>query len=90
MQQRDAAQVALFLDFENLVLGAEHDPVSQANPVPAAALTRLCREYGNASIRRAYADWANQAFGRPPAEPRAQPHRPHPDLPLRRSPEECR
>ena len=27
------------------------------------ALTRLCRGYGNASVRRAYADWANTLFG---------------------------
>jgi hypothetical protein len=56
--------VAVFVDFENLVLGAGKGLPGQANPVPYAALTRLCRDYGNASIRRAYADWANNQFGR--------------------------
>jgi hypothetical protein len=36
----------------------------RAEPVPAEALTWLCRAYGNASIRRAYADWADARFGR--------------------------
>ena len=29
-----------------------------------AALERLCRDYGNTSIRRAYADWSRPEFGR--------------------------
>jgi hypothetical protein len=59
-------QVAVFIDFENLVLGAGKGKglPGQANPVPYAALTRLCRDYGNASVRRAYADWADPRFGR--------------------------
>ncbi|HWR45998.1 MAG TPA: NYN domain-containing protein [Pseudonocardiaceae bacterium] len=59
-----AEQVALFLDFENLVLGATGSLPGRAEPVPAKALTWLCRAYGNASIRRAYADWADARFGR--------------------------
>jgi len=59
-----AGQVAVFIDFENLVLGAGKGLPGQANPVPYAALARLCREYGNASVRRAYADWADPRFGR--------------------------
>jgi hypothetical protein len=43
-----AGQVAVFIDFGNLVLGAGKGLPSQANPVPYAALTRLCRDYGNA------------------------------------------
>lgn len=59
------AQVALFVDFENLVLGAGRGlPGHAADPVPTAALTWLCRGYGNASIRRAYADWGQHQFGR--------------------------
>lgn len=55
---------ALYCDFENLVLGAGTTPAGQANPVPTKAVTWLCRWYGNASIRRAYADWADPRFGR--------------------------
>jgi uncharacterized protein (TIGR00288 family) len=58
------AQVALFLDFENLVLGAGKGLPRQAAPVPYKALSRLCQDYGNASVRRAYADWADRRFGR--------------------------
>ena len=39
-----------------LVLGAVKELPDQANPAPYEALTRLCRGYGNASVRRAYAD----------------------------------
>lgn len=61
---RRAEQVALFLDFENLVLGAASSLPGRTEPVPAEALTWLCRAYGNASVRRAYADWADARFGR--------------------------
>jgi uncharacterized LabA/DUF88 family protein len=57
------AQVAVFVDFENLVIGAVKELPNQANAAPYEALTRLCRGYGNASVRRAYADWANPLFG---------------------------
>jgi hypothetical protein len=63
MEPDGSAQVAVFVDFENLVLGAVKELPGQANPAPYEALTRLCRGYGNASVRRAYADWANPLFG---------------------------
>ena len=63
MEPDGSAQVAVFVDFENLVLGAVKELPDQANPAPYEALTRLCRGYGNASVRRAYADWANTLFG---------------------------
>ena len=63
MEPDGSAQVAVFVDFENLVLGAVKELPGQANPAPYEALTRLCRGYGNASVRRAYADWANPRFG---------------------------
>ncbi len=59
------ARVAVFIDFENLVCGAGKGLPGQSDPIPAKALTHLCRGfYGNASIRKAYADWANTGFGR--------------------------
>ena len=63
MEPDGSAQVAVFVDFENLVLGAVKELPDQANPAPYEALTRLCRGYGNASVRRAYADWAHPRFG---------------------------
>src|ERR1700726_4451319 len=63
MEPDGSAQVAVFVDFENLVLGAVKELPDQANPAPYEAITRLCRGYGTASVRRAYADWANPRFG---------------------------
>ena len=57
-------QVAVFIDFENLALGAEDTLPGRTNPVPYAALELLCRDYGNAAIRRAYADWSKERFRR--------------------------
>jgi uncharacterized LabA/DUF88 family protein len=57
-------QVALLVDFENLVLGAIASLPGRVEPVPAKALTWLCRAYGSTTIRRAYADWADPRFGR--------------------------
>lgn len=59
-----AEQVALFIDFENLVLGAGSSLPDRAEPVPAMALTWLCRAYGSTTIRRAYADWSDWRFHR--------------------------
>jgi hypothetical protein len=56
--------VGVYVDFENLVCGAGRGLPGRANPVPYEAITRLCRDYGNAVIRRAYADWASPQFGR--------------------------
>jgi uncharacterized LabA/DUF88 family protein len=63
MEPDGSAQVAVFVDFENLVIGAVEELPDQVNSAPYEALTRLCRGYGNASVRRAYADWANPLFG---------------------------
>lgn len=49
----DLGQVAVFLDFENLVLGAG-GLIGHSDPIPTEALTWLCRRFGNASIRRAW------------------------------------
>jgi uncharacterized LabA/DUF88 family protein len=57
-------QVAVFIDLENLALGAGEDLPGQADPTPYKALELLCRDYGNTSIRRAYADWSRPEFGR--------------------------
>jgi uncharacterized protein (TIGR00288 family) len=50
-------QVGVFVDWENLVAGAGKGLPKQTNTVPYEALTRLSRDYGNAVIRKAYADW---------------------------------
>jgi uncharacterized protein (TIGR00288 family) len=56
-------QVAIFFDFENLVLGAQRELPDRGNEaVPAAAVKALCQERGQARIRRAYADWGMPAF----------------------------
>lgn len=55
-----AGRVAVFLDFENLVSGLP----GRKEPIPATALAWLCRGFGDASIRRAYANWANPGIGR--------------------------
>jgi uncharacterized LabA/DUF88 family protein len=57
-------QVAVFIDLENLALGAGEDLPGQAEPIPYKALELLCRDYGNTTIRRAYADWSRPEFGR--------------------------
>ncbi|MFF0492510.1 NYN domain-containing protein [Nocardia sp. NPDC004068] len=54
--------VAVFLDFENLVLGVGGSGTG-APPIPSSALRWLCRGFGNASVRRAYADWRDARFG---------------------------
>jgi uncharacterized LabA/DUF88 family protein len=63
MEPDGTAQVAVFVDFENLVIGAVKELPNQVNSAPYEALTRLCRGYGTAAVRRAYADWANPLFG---------------------------
>lgn len=57
-------QVSVFIDFENLVIGAATSLPGQTNPVPYVAPLLVCREYGNPSIRRAYADYAKPPFGK--------------------------
>src|SRR6201981_1003634 len=68
MEPDGSAQVAVFVDLETLVIGAAKKLPDQVNSAPYEALTRLCRGYGNASVRRAYADWANPLFGSHPAD----------------------
>jgi len=56
-------KVALFLDFENLVLSAQREsPALGPGAVPATALRALCEQHGSARIRRAYADWGLAPF----------------------------
>lgn len=56
-------QAALFIDFENLVLGASGSLLpGQDDPVPSPALELLCRDFGTTTVRRAYADWGEQPF----------------------------
>jgi hypothetical protein len=45
--------VAVFIDVENLALGAGESLPGQADPIPFKALELLCRDYGNTTIRRA-------------------------------------
>src|ERR1700735_610750 len=56
--------VAVFIDLENLALGAGESMPGQADPIPYKALELLCRDYGNTSIRRAYADWSRPEFAK--------------------------
>lgn len=56
--------VAVFIDFENLAIGAEETLPGRISPVPYAALELVCCDYGNAAVRRAYADWSKPQFGR--------------------------
>ena len=58
------SQVAVFIDFENLAIGAEETLPGHTNPVPYAALELCCRDFGNAAVRRAYADWSKSQFGK--------------------------
>ena len=64
MTRPTGAQVAVFIDLENLVIGAEGTLPGHTNPVPYEALEVLCRDYGNAAVRRAYADWSRPQFGK--------------------------
>jgi len=59
-----AELVAVFIDLENLALGAGESMPGQADPIPYKALELLCRDYGNTSIRRAYADWSRPEFAK--------------------------
>jgi len=65
MPEASAADlVAVFIDLENLALGAGENLPGQADPIPYKALELLVRDYGNASIRRAYADWSRPEFAK--------------------------
>lgn len=57
-------QVALFIDFENLVYGIQ-DPNSKnhdSEEVDPEPLVQLAGEYGRVVLARAYADWRNKHF----------------------------
>lgn len=56
--------VALLIDFEDLVTGAENSLPSHVEPIPYATVELLCRSYGNAAVRRAYADWTRARFNK--------------------------
>ena len=60
--------VAVFIDLENLALGAGETQLCRARPIPSCIrhLELLCRDYGrrNTSIRRAYADWSRPEFAK--------------------------
>ncbi|SFE22725.1 TIGR00288 family protein [Actinopolyspora alba] len=62
-QPRDE-QLALLIDFENLVLGAHASLPDRQDPVPETALRWLCRAYGVTTTRRAYGNWADSRFQR--------------------------
>ena len=55
-------QVAVFIDLENLAIGAGEVLPGTTDTIPYKALELLCRDYGNTSIRRAYADWSRPEF----------------------------
>jgi hypothetical protein len=57
-------QVAVFIDLENLAIGAGESLAGQTDTIPYNALEMLCRDYGNTSIRRAYADWSRPEFAK--------------------------
>lgn len=55
-------QVALLIDFENLVYGILNGPASSASAagVDPEVLIKLCEEYGQVVLANAYADWRNR------------------------------
>jgi uncharacterized LabA/DUF88 family protein len=57
-------QVAVFIDLENLAIGAGEVMPGQTDTIPYKALELLCRDYGNTSIRRAYVDWSRPEFAK--------------------------
>lgn len=65
MDSTQDRQIAVFIDFENLAIGAEDDlPGMGRRAVPYRALDHLCQGRGTATVRRAYADWAKPRFGK--------------------------
>lgn len=65
MEAVTVRQIAVFIDFENLAIGAEDDlPGMGTRAVPYRALDHLCQGRGTATVRRAYADWAKPRFGK--------------------------
>lgn len=58
------SRVAVLIDFENLVIGAEESLPGHADPVPYAAIELVSQDYGTVAVRRAYADWTKFRFNR--------------------------
>lgn len=59
---RGERAAAVFLDFENLVLGTGGGS-HRARTLEAEPLQMVCYGFGTAVLRRAYAEWANPVFG---------------------------
>ncbi len=59
MEERN---IAVYLDFENLALGAEETYPSQMLPLKLGPIIDYLATKGNICIRKAYADWSNPAF----------------------------
>ncbi len=57
-------QVAIFIDFENLVFGIQNPqkPNSDEEEVDVEPVVRLAEEYGRVVQAHAYADWRNRVF----------------------------
>ncbi len=57
-------QVAIFIDFENLVYGIQDPkkPISEEDEVDCEPIVRLAEEYGRVVLAHAYADWRNRVF----------------------------
>lgn len=57
------SQVALFLDFENLVLAFERRGKAKSRRLAVAAMVEFLEEsFGQVTFRRAYADWSSPRF----------------------------
>ncbi len=56
----DDERIALFLDYENLAIGAR----DRGGALDVGVIMDALSERGRLVIRRAYADWANPQFGR--------------------------
>lgn len=59
MEERN---IAVYLDFENLALGAEETYPSQMKPLRLGPVIDYLATKGNICVRKAYADWSNHAF----------------------------
>ncbi|MCK4444255.1 MAG: NYN domain-containing protein [Thermoplasmata archaeon] len=58
----EEGNIAVYLDFENLALGAEETYPSQMKPLKMAPIIDYLTTKGNICVRKAYADWSNSAF----------------------------
>ncbi len=61
MDKKEQSQVALFVDFENLVYGVKEQFGDQYEAqIDADVLVRLAAEYGQVVLAHAYADWRHR------------------------------